>query len=92
MKTKNNKRSASMSPKKVFIGNTAKGLTSQAGVEPVVKFLNGASQCNKQRRCATSPTMNHIAIAVGFLVIICPIAAHPSKDTKDNHAEMKGSI
>ena len=42
MKTNNNKRSARVSPKKVFISNTAKGLTSQAGLVPVVKFLHRA--------------------------------------------------
>ena len=39
MKSKNNKRSARVSSKKVTISNTAKGLTSQAGLLPVVKFL-----------------------------------------------------
>lgn len=42
MKLKNNKRSARVSSKKVTIGNTAKGLTSQAGLIPVVKFLRQA--------------------------------------------------
>lgn len=42
MKTNNNKRSARVSSKKVFISNTAKGLTSQAGLLPVVKFLHRA--------------------------------------------------
>ena len=42
MKTNNNKRSARVSPKKVFINNNAKGLTSQAGLVPVVKFLRRA--------------------------------------------------
>jgi hypothetical protein len=39
MKTKNSKRSARVSSKKVTINNSAKGLTSQAGFVPVVKFL-----------------------------------------------------
>jgi hypothetical protein len=39
MKTKNNKRSARVSSKKVTISNHGKGLTSQAGLVPVVKFL-----------------------------------------------------
>ncbi len=39
MKTKNNKRIARTSSKKVRISNKAKGLTSQAGLIPVVKFL-----------------------------------------------------
>ena len=39
MKTKNSKRSARVSSKKVTINNSAKGLTSQAGLVPVVKFL-----------------------------------------------------
>jgi hypothetical protein len=39
MSTKNNKRSARVSSKKVTIKNNGKGLTSQAGLIPVVKFL-----------------------------------------------------
>ena len=39
MSIKNNKRSARVSSKKVTISNQAKGLTSQAWLEPVVKFL-----------------------------------------------------
>ena len=39
MKTQNNKRSARVSSKKVTIRNHARGLTSQAGLVPVVKFL-----------------------------------------------------
>jgi hypothetical protein len=39
MKPKNSKRSARVSSKKVTINNSAKGLTSQAGLVPVVKFL-----------------------------------------------------
>jgi len=39
MNVKNNKRSAQVSSKKVIISNNAKGLTSQAGLVPVVKFL-----------------------------------------------------
>ncbi len=39
MNAKNNKRSARVSSKKVTISNNAKGLTSQAGLVPVVKFL-----------------------------------------------------
>ncbi len=39
MNVKNNKRSARVSSKKVTINNNAKGLTSQAGLVPVVKFL-----------------------------------------------------
>jgi hypothetical protein len=39
MSRKNNKRSARVSSKKVTISNQAKGLTSQAGLVPVVKFL-----------------------------------------------------
>jgi hypothetical protein len=39
MNAKNNKRSARVSSKKVTISNSAKGLTSQAGLVPVVKFL-----------------------------------------------------
>ena len=39
MSRKNNKRSARVSSKKVIISNQAKGLTSQAGLVPVVKFL-----------------------------------------------------
>ncbi len=39
MKAKSNKRSARVSSKKVTIRNQAKGLTSQAGLVPVVKFL-----------------------------------------------------
>lgn len=42
MKTKNTKRSARVSSKKVSISNSAKGLTSQAGLLPVVKFLRHA--------------------------------------------------
>ncbi|MFT5731032.1 MAG: hypothetical protein ACI8PB_005225 [Desulforhopalus sp.] len=39
MKPKNSKRSARVSSKKVTINNSAKGLTSQAGLIPVVKYL-----------------------------------------------------
>ena len=39
MNAKNTKRSARVSSKKVTINNNAKGLTSQAGLIPVVKFL-----------------------------------------------------
>lgn len=39
MNAKSNKRSARVSPKKVRISNCAKGLTSQAGLIPVVKYL-----------------------------------------------------
>ena len=39
MSTKNSKRSARVSSKKVTISNQAKGLTSQSGLVPVVKFL-----------------------------------------------------
>jgi hypothetical protein len=39
MSLKNNKRSARVSSKKVSINNHGKGLTSQAGLVPVVKFL-----------------------------------------------------
>jgi hypothetical protein len=39
MKVKNNKRSARTSPKKVHIKKAAKGLTSQAGLVPAIKFL-----------------------------------------------------
>jgi hypothetical protein len=39
MNAKNNKRSARMSSKKVTICNNAKGLTSLAGLGPVVKYL-----------------------------------------------------
>jgi len=39
MKNKNSKRSSRMSPKKVHISKGAKGLTAQAGLIPVVKFL-----------------------------------------------------
>ncbi len=39
MNAKNNKRSARVTSKKVTISNQAKGLTSQAGLVPVVKFL-----------------------------------------------------
>ncbi len=39
MKAQNNKRSARVSSKKVTIRNQARGLTSQAGLVPVVKFL-----------------------------------------------------
>ena len=39
MNAKNSKRSARVSSKKVTISNHAKGLTSQAGLVPVVKFL-----------------------------------------------------
>jgi hypothetical protein len=44
MKANNSRRSARVSSKKVTMTNTAKGLTSQAGLLPVVKFLrhNGA--------------------------------------------------
>ncbi len=42
MKLQNNKRSARRSSKKVIVSNSAKGLTSQAGLLPVVKFLRGA--------------------------------------------------
>ena len=42
MNAKHSKRSARVSPKKVIISNTAKGLTSQAGLLPVVKFLQRA--------------------------------------------------
>ncbi len=40
MNAKNNKRSARMSSKKVTISNQANGLTRQAGLVPVVKFLS----------------------------------------------------
>jgi hypothetical protein len=40
MSLKNNKRSARVSSKKVTISNDGKGLTSQAGLVPVVKFLH----------------------------------------------------
>jgi hypothetical protein len=39
MKANNSRRSARVSSKKVTMTNTAKGLTSQAGLLPVVKFL-----------------------------------------------------
>lgn len=39
MKANNTKRTARMSPKKVMIMKGAKGLTTQAGLIPVVKFL-----------------------------------------------------
>ena len=39
MNIKNSKRSTRVSSKKVTISNHAKGLTSQAGLVPVVKFL-----------------------------------------------------
>jgi len=39
MKKKNNKRSSRMTPKKVRINKGAKNLTAQAGLIPVVKFL-----------------------------------------------------
>lgn len=39
MKCKQNKRSARVSPKKIQINKGAKGLTAQAGLIPVVKFL-----------------------------------------------------
>ena len=39
MKSKQNKRSARVSPKKIQINKGAKGLTAQAGLIPVVKFL-----------------------------------------------------
>lgn len=39
MNAKNTKRSARVSSKKVIISNQAKGLTSQAGLVPVVKYL-----------------------------------------------------
>ena len=42
MKLQSNKRSARTSSKKVIVSNNAKGLTSQAGLVPVVKFLRGA--------------------------------------------------
>lgn len=42
MKLQNNKRSARTSSKKVIVSNSAKCLTSQAGLLPVVKFLRGA--------------------------------------------------
>ena len=38
MNTKNSKRSGRVSSKKVTISNDAKGLTSQAGLVPVVKL------------------------------------------------------
>ena len=39
MKSQQNKRSARLSPKKITINKGAKGLTTQAGLIPVVKFL-----------------------------------------------------
>ncbi|MBU3984619.1 MAG: hypothetical protein KJ985_14390 [Proteobacteria bacterium] len=42
MSIQNNKRSARVSSKKVTISNHAKGLTSQAGLVPVVKFLRNS--------------------------------------------------
>jgi len=39
MSLKNNKRSAPVSSKKVTISNKGKGLTSQAGLVPVMIFL-----------------------------------------------------
>lgn len=42
MSAKNTKRTARMSSKKVCISNHAKGLTSQSGLVPVVKFLRHA--------------------------------------------------
>ncbi len=39
MKSKQNKRSARVSPKKIQINKGAKGVTAQAGLIPVVKFL-----------------------------------------------------
>ena len=39
MKCKQNKRSARVSPKKIQINKGAKGLTAQAGLIPVVNFL-----------------------------------------------------
>ena len=39
MKSQQNKRSARVSPKKIKINKGAKGLTAQAGLIPVVKFL-----------------------------------------------------
>lgn len=39
MKAKNNRRSARVSPRKVSISNCGKGLTTQAGLIPVVKYL-----------------------------------------------------
>lgn len=46
MKTQNTKRSARVSSKKVTISNNAKGLTSQAGLVPVVKFLRNCGMIN----------------------------------------------
>ena len=43
MKRKNTRRSARVSCKKVTISNKARGLTSQAGLIPVVKFLRRAN-------------------------------------------------
>ncbi len=50
MKAKNNKRSARVSSKKITISNHAKGLTSQAGLVPAVKFLrnNGMIELTKE--------------------------------------------
>ncbi|MDD3815936.1 MAG: IS1380 family transposase [Desulfocapsaceae bacterium] len=42
MSVQNNKRSARVSSRKVTISNHAKGLTSQAGLVPVVKFLRNS--------------------------------------------------
>ncbi len=42
MNRKHTRRSARVSPKKFTISNTGKGMTSQAGLIPVVKFLHRA--------------------------------------------------
>jgi len=39
MKNKQNKRSARVSPRKIEIKTGSRGLTAQAGLIPVVKFL-----------------------------------------------------
>ena len=43
MKKKNSKRSSRISPKKIHISKGAKGLTAQAGLIPVVRFLQKQS-------------------------------------------------
>lgn len=46
MKPKNNKQNTRLSSTKVTISNHAKGLTSQAGLVPVAKFLRNIGMIN----------------------------------------------
>jgi hypothetical protein len=76
MKSKQNKRSARVSPKKIQINKGAKGVTAQAGLIPVVKFLqkhNVGQLIQETLEHQRGATATYDAVDIIFLPLIAII-------------------